>query len=446
MQHLDEGTIHAWLDGALDAPERERVDRHLASCAECEALVAEARGFIAGASRILGALDEVPGGVVPRRPALPPTRADLAAAARPESVVTPLAGRRPRSWVTANAFRIAAAITVVAAGALAGRYGLYGDRASSARTDARMGSAPALETVATSGAAVTTTTDTAPVAIAETRQALAADVAARSDRQRPAPAPAPRTVGPPREERAAVGRVAGDLASGAATNSAAPATGDGFTAKTAAPTAEGQIGAAAAAIAPPAAPPPAANPAVADNALTRQRADEPTVAAERRTLAAGQGGTGAASRERAAAAAAPRLSRLQQADSPRVRELAGCWRFVAPSLDADRAEGSRPVLLSPLRLDTTVVASGLGAGAYDVRTVRETRPDFVPYRYLHWRPLDDDRIEIILSSGFGGMRIELSGRGERLRGTGQTFTDVRGIGERTFDVEAVRARCDGQRP
>lgn len=66
MQHLDEGQIHAWLDGALDAEEASRVERHAAECATCAAAVAEARGLIAGASRILMALDDTPGGVVPR--------------------------------------------------------------------------------------------------------------------------------------------------------------------------------------------------------------------------------------------------------------------------------------------------------------------------------------------------------------------------------------------
>src|SRR3954463_15289145 len=65
MQHLDEGTIHAWLDGALSVDEAAKVEAHVAECAQCAAAVAEARGFIAGASRILTALDSVPGGVVP---------------------------------------------------------------------------------------------------------------------------------------------------------------------------------------------------------------------------------------------------------------------------------------------------------------------------------------------------------------------------------------------
>ena len=64
--HLDEGTIHAWLDGALDAEEAARVERHAAECGPCAAAIAEARGLVAGASRILTALDGVPGNVVPK--------------------------------------------------------------------------------------------------------------------------------------------------------------------------------------------------------------------------------------------------------------------------------------------------------------------------------------------------------------------------------------------
>ncbi len=65
MEHIDEGTIHAWLDGALPADEGARIETHVASCAACAAAVAEARGLIAASSRILSALDDVPGGVIP---------------------------------------------------------------------------------------------------------------------------------------------------------------------------------------------------------------------------------------------------------------------------------------------------------------------------------------------------------------------------------------------
>jgi hypothetical protein len=65
MQHLDEGTIHSWLDGALSADEAARVEAHVKECAQCQAAVAEARGFIAASSRILTALDNAPRGVMP---------------------------------------------------------------------------------------------------------------------------------------------------------------------------------------------------------------------------------------------------------------------------------------------------------------------------------------------------------------------------------------------
>ena len=64
-EHLDEGTIHAWLDGALSPDESARVESLAAACKECAALVAEARGLVAASSRILSSLDAVPGGVIP---------------------------------------------------------------------------------------------------------------------------------------------------------------------------------------------------------------------------------------------------------------------------------------------------------------------------------------------------------------------------------------------
>lgn len=64
--HVDEGTIHAWLDGELPAEEGAALESHVATCTSCAAAVAEARGLMAASSRILGALDEVPAEVIPR--------------------------------------------------------------------------------------------------------------------------------------------------------------------------------------------------------------------------------------------------------------------------------------------------------------------------------------------------------------------------------------------
>lgn len=55
--HPDEGTIHAWLDRQLDDAASDALEAHLQRCDECAERVAEARGLIAGASRILAALD-----------------------------------------------------------------------------------------------------------------------------------------------------------------------------------------------------------------------------------------------------------------------------------------------------------------------------------------------------------------------------------------------------
>jgi anti-sigma factor RsiW len=92
MQHLDEGTVHSWLDGALSPEEAARVEAHVKECPQCAGAVAEARGFIAASSRILTALDNAPRGVIP--------------AAAPKRRIDPLV------W------RIAAALLVVAGGTL----------------------------------------------------------------------------------------------------------------------------------------------------------------------------------------------------------------------------------------------------------------------------------------------------------------------------------------
>src|SRR5215207_1526761 len=63
--HPDEGTIHAWLDDALDAATAAQIAAHVRECAECAERVAEARGLIAGSSRIITALDDVPAGARP---------------------------------------------------------------------------------------------------------------------------------------------------------------------------------------------------------------------------------------------------------------------------------------------------------------------------------------------------------------------------------------------
>lgn len=81
MSQVDEGLVHAWLDGALPADEAARIEQLVASDAAWGAAAAEARGLIANATRLVRALDDgvTSGGrptTAPPRPALQVTRGD----------------------------------------------------------------------------------------------------------------------------------------------------------------------------------------------------------------------------------------------------------------------------------------------------------------------------------------------------------------------------------
>jgi hypothetical protein len=100
MQHPDEGTIHAWIDGELSPEQDSEIATHVAGCAECAAMVAEARGLVAASTRILTALDNVPGGVIPGVPDIAPAQ---------------IARRR---WYQRTELRAAAALLFVVGGSL----------------------------------------------------------------------------------------------------------------------------------------------------------------------------------------------------------------------------------------------------------------------------------------------------------------------------------------
>lgn len=58
MSHLDEGTIHALLDGEVAAAEAAGLRHHLARCPECQARLNEARGFRDEAFGLIQSLDD----------------------------------------------------------------------------------------------------------------------------------------------------------------------------------------------------------------------------------------------------------------------------------------------------------------------------------------------------------------------------------------------------
>ena len=75
MSHVDEGTLHALVDDALDAEERGLVEAHLAACGDCARRFAEATAMARQVHTLLGALDDAGGSariVAPSKPQIAP--------------------------------------------------------------------------------------------------------------------------------------------------------------------------------------------------------------------------------------------------------------------------------------------------------------------------------------------------------------------------------------
>ncbi|KPK79436.1 MAG: hypothetical protein AMS25_12635 [Gemmatimonas sp. SM23_52] len=60
MSHVDEGTLHAYLDGELSEGQRREVEGHLASCAECQARLEQATALGQRVSELMAELEPGP--------------------------------------------------------------------------------------------------------------------------------------------------------------------------------------------------------------------------------------------------------------------------------------------------------------------------------------------------------------------------------------------------
>src|SRR4051794_29218143 len=60
MSHLDEGTLHALLDGELEMTEVKEIQAHLGSCSACGTRLRQVKEFYSEADRLVGSL-ELPG-------------------------------------------------------------------------------------------------------------------------------------------------------------------------------------------------------------------------------------------------------------------------------------------------------------------------------------------------------------------------------------------------
>ena len=216
MSHVDDGTLHAYLDGELPPVESERLDAHLAACPACRVRLEEERALIERASKLLSR-------------AVPPT---------PERAAPPLHQlRRPRvAWRLR--MPLAWAATVLMAVGLG--WFLRGPTAGirSAAGDAQLDPAPSAQLAAEApprAAAPDSRLATTPTEPAERRRSneaaarqenraddAAAGAVAGAAADRPSPVPAAREE---TDEQRPVAKAADQLAQGSASGAlrAAPA-------------------------------------------------------------------------------------------------------------------------------------------------------------------------------------------------------------------------------
>lgn len=422
--HLDEGTIHAWLDGALGADEARAVEAHVAGCASCAAAVAEARGLIAAASGILAKLDAVPAGVVPRTssPApLPPRDAD--AAAVPIGVARRERQRAP--WWSSRSLRVAAALLVVATGTavVVREQGTSRERAESVvGFSVNRSPAQGAQTTATAAAPAVAPAVappaprplTAPGPTPEREVASAppiADttaVAAAAPTARPAPPPrtsraeappaAPAPVAPPMAPPAVIGSVAGG-AGGASTDSSAPR---------------------------------------AQSLAARDARDAPEARIGERSAKAANEGARQLARRRGAEAPAALAAR---AAAPTVTSIAGraagCYE-----LQSARWTPAEPRLAVPERLALDTAPARTSESAREVGFVaRAIGPAAAAGRTGHWTPLTGDSLRVVWSEGATGVELRASLLGDTLRGRAATFSDDARRAVQRVALTATRTAC-----
>ncbi|MEP6778729.1 MAG: carboxypeptidase-like regulatory domain-containing protein [Gemmatimonadaceae bacterium] len=115
--HVNEDTVHAWLDRQLAEGDSSAVELHVATCAECAELVAEARGLKAATTRIVASLDVVAGGIVPREDVARTASHIVALAnAAEKSERARVAVAKKKFWQNPVVLRAAAAVVVMVGG------------------------------------------------------------------------------------------------------------------------------------------------------------------------------------------------------------------------------------------------------------------------------------------------------------------------------------------
>ena len=93
MSHLDEGTLHAMLDGELENTEMMEIQAHLGSCSACGLRLREVKEYLAEADRLIASVEPAPA----TASAAPPASAERPAAGATRRPPPPRS--EPDSWV-----------------------------------------------------------------------------------------------------------------------------------------------------------------------------------------------------------------------------------------------------------------------------------------------------------------------------------------------------------
>ncbi len=210
MSHVDDGTLHAYLDGELAPVESQDVEAHIAQCPGCRDRLEEERALIARADELLGL-------AAPPDRATPPFRpGDRAPPVRLWWRV-----RLPLAWAATVVLALGAGM-YFGPGALRREQPAADQRTSDLAAGRALPPVAAPETVVTHGAAPLavrrTRASAADAARPETvvalraRDELAAGALKQSVAPRPAPAPAAFPLPAAQERAAAVARMVGPYA------------------------------------------------------------------------------------------------------------------------------------------------------------------------------------------------------------------------------------------
>jgi hypothetical protein len=198
MSHLDEGTLHALLDGELEMTEVREIQAHLGTCSACGSRLRQVKEFYAEADRLVGRID-VPGSAAGASATR--ARGPVAPAGRGERIEPPLPPAEPPilllpdnpTWADRRR-RLVAPLKWVAVLAVAVGAGFLVSEARRGSQAAKLASAPAAESTPTP---VLSAEEATPAPDSATLPATARGDLAVAESAPPAPPRQARPTAPP---------------------------------------------------------------------------------------------------------------------------------------------------------------------------------------------------------------------------------------------------------